>query len=80
MPETVPVVALMASQAGAPLSAKVGAGVPEAANVYEYGVPTTPVSGGVAAVNAGGIDGEETVAVVCTGPGTDPMDTITPTG
>jgi len=54
VPVTVPVVEPIDKNAGAPASsAKVGAGVPEAAKVYEYDEPTVAVVGGESAVNTG---------------------------
>jgi hypothetical protein len=41
----------------------VGAGVPEAVNLYEPGVPTEPEAGGVLAVKAGATDARMTEAV-----------------
>ncbi len=62
VPDTTPLLAPIVSHAGAPVvSAKVGAGDPEAVKVYEYSVPTVPVSGGAAAVNTGGADAGLTV-------------------
>ncbi len=64
VPETTPLPAPTASHAGAPgASANVGAGTPDAVNAYEYRVPTVAVSGGAAAVNAGGADAGLTATV-----------------
>jgi hypothetical protein len=77
VPETAPVVVLIVSQDGAPTpNANVGAGFPIAPNAYEYAVPAVAVSGGVAAVNAGGA-----LTVTVKGPavalGVTPFDAMT---
>ena len=77
MPVTSPVVLPIVSHDGAPgASVNEGAGTPVAANVYEYGEPPVAVSGGAAAVNAGGCETGDTTAVVCAAPESPPSRTV----
>ncbi len=56
VPLTAPVVALIVRKLGAPVPrAYVGAGVPVAWKVYEYGAPTVAVNSGESTVNFGAV-------------------------